>query len=201
MATRETTHDRTLSLGPDDDGRPTTAEEFAEAEYKGPYRYERVEGRLIVMSPEGERHADVVDPWRNHLVVYLMGAGRALVHRVRSEAWIRIDGGTDRIADIGVYLATDRPASPIPDRVPEIVFEGVSPGRDSRRRDYLEKKAEYFRLAVREYVVIDPKRRRVTIYARTAEGTYRKRILRPPEPYTSHLLPGLEISPAEVMAS
>ena len=53
---RETT---ILKLGPDDAGMRLTAEEFANADFQEPYTYERVKGRLVVMSPAGPEHRKV----------------------------------------------------------------------------------------------------------------------------------------------
>ena len=115
-------------------------------------------------------------------------------------AWVRVPGGTDRIGDIGVYLVADRPTPKIPDRVPELMFEIVSPGREDRDRDYVEKRADYHRVGVREYVIIDRFEKQVTVLTYTPEG-YEEHVLTPGDTYTSPLLPGLEIPLAEVLPS
>src|SRR5271166_323336 len=92
-----------LKLGPQDQGRSLTAEEFAEAEYTEPWKYEREQGRLIVMPPDGPVHDDSSEPIRDDLGAYRK-AHPDLVEKVVSEAWVRVDGGTDRIGDIGVFL-------------------------------------------------------------------------------------------------
>jgi hypothetical protein len=124
-------------LGPDDDGRLLTAEEFAEADYAGPWKYERERGRLIVMPPDGPGHDDCSEPVRDLLGAYRI-ARPDVVEKVVSEAWVRVDAGTDRIGDIGVFLVGPRSAIPRPGRVPELMFEFVSPDRESRDRDYCE---------------------------------------------------------------
>ena len=70
MATHEPTVEPRLVLGPDDHGRVTSADEFAEAEFRGPWKYERVDGRLVVMASDGYRHQATSEPWRDHLVDY-----------------------------------------------------------------------------------------------------------------------------------
>ena len=57
-----------LRLGPSDHGRAVSAEEFAAADYDGPWRYEREQGRLIVMPPDGPGHDGSSEPLRDHLV-------------------------------------------------------------------------------------------------------------------------------------
>jgi Uma2 family endonuclease len=186
-----------LQLGPADHGRPITAEEFAEAEYAEPWKYEREQGRLIVMPPDGPGHDRSSEPVRDYLGAYRL-AHPDLVEEVVSEAWVRIDGGTDRIGDIGVFLAGPRSSINRPERVPELMFEVVSTDRESRERDYVKKRKEYFRLGVLEYVLIDRMRHRATVYTAGPRG-YRKRVLRPGEVYACPLLPGLAVPLAGIL--
>jgi Uma2 family endonuclease len=186
-----------LELGPDDHGRSLTAEEFAEAIYAEPWKYEREDGRLIVRPPDGPAHDDCSEPVRDLLGAYRMSHPN-VVEKVVSEAWVRVDAGTDRIGDIGVFLVGLRSSIARPERVPEMMFEIVSPDRKSRERDYVKKRKEYRRLGVLEYVVIDRMQHRATVYTAGARG-YRKRVLRPDDVYTTPLLPGLAIALAGIL--
>jgi Uma2 family endonuclease len=149
------------------------------------------------MPPDGPGHDRGSEPVRDHLGAYRL-AHPDLVDEIVSEAWVRVDGGTDRIGDIGVFLAGPRSAIIRPGRVPELMFEIVSPDRKSRERDYVKKRNEYYRLGVLEYVIIDRMRHRATIYTAGPRG-YRKRVLRPVDIYASPLLPGLAFPLAEVL--
>src|SRR5262245_21507557 len=102
---------RTPKLGPHDEGRAVSADEYATADFERPWRYERIEGRLVV-SPPGQLHNDKSRPWRMYLSEYWLNH-RDLVEDVLSECWLRIDDETDRIGDIGVYLLKDTPQPPI----------------------------------------------------------------------------------------
>lgn len=186
-----------LRLGPDDDGRPLNAEEFAEADYAEPWKYERERGRLIVMPPDGPAHDDGSEPLRDFLGAYRI-ARPDIVEKVVSEAWVRVDDGTDRIGDIGVFLVGPRSAILRPKRVPELMFEIVSPDRKSRVRDYVKKRKEYQTLGVLEYVIIDRMRHRATVYAAGPRG-YWKRVLHPGDVYVSPLLPGLAVPLAVIL--
>jgi Uma2 family endonuclease len=186
-----------LSLGPDDEGRLLTAEEFADADYREPWNYEREDGRLVVMAPDGNDHVFTSSPWFERLIVYRVNHPN-VVERVVPNAWVRVDGGTDRIGDIGVYLVQNSPA-PIPDRVPELMFEIVSPGTKSKQRDYVRERADYHRLGIREYVVIDRFQKTVTVFTQ-ASGGYQERVLAAADTYTTPLLPGLEIALADVLS-
>lgn len=190
------THQATLRLGPADHGRAVSAEEFAEADYTEPWKYERVDGSLVVMSPDSKEHDDCSEPLRDYLGAYRL-VRPDVVQEVVSKAWVRVNGGTDRIGDVGVFLKTDRDVPPRPDRVPELMFEIVSPDRTSRERDYVHKRAEYHKLGVLEYVIVDRFVPRFTVLTHTPTG-YAERVLAADETYTSPLLPGLEIPLADV---
>ncbi len=185
-----------VRLGHADQGRPVPAVDFATAEFEGPWSYERSGGRLIVMAPAGDEHTAASEPWRDHLGAYRL-THPDCVDRVVSDAWIRIDADTDRIADIGVYLAGALAPLPIPERVPDLVFEVVGPGRVSHQRDYEAKRDEYHRIGVREYVIIDRRARRVVVLSHQPVG-YDERVLGAADTYRSPLLPGLVIPLAAV---
>ncbi len=148
------------------------------------------------MSPEGQLHTDGTRPWRKRLGEY-WSEHPDLVEDVVPGAWVRVDGGRDRIGDIGVYLVADGPTPPIPDRVPEIMFEIVSPDRKSRDRDYVEKRDDYHRLGIQEYVIVDQFTPQVMVLTWVPNG-YIERILTEADVYTSPLLPGLALPLAEV---
>jgi Uma2 family endonuclease len=185
------------TFGPDDAGRPTSSDEFAVARFLEPWKYERVAGRLVVMSPDSEAHDQCSEPLRDRLGAYRL-ARPDVVQYVVSEAWVRIDEGTDRIGDIGVYLASSRASLARPDRVPEIMFEIVSFGDRSRVRDYVEKRDQYRGLGVLEDVVVDRYNATFTVFSLTDEG-YAERVLSRNESYESPFLPGLTIPLSELL--
>ena len=178
-----------LSLA--DAGLELTREEFAEAEFTEPYRYERYQGKLVVMSPAGYEHHQGVKPFRNHLGAYEL-AHPDLVEDVFQESWTEIDEDSDREPDIAVYLRSSEAQPRIPERVPELVFEIVSAGWANRRRDYEEKRAEYEQIGVLEYVIVDRFDHCVTVL-RLVDGEYVEHLLKPSDSYSTPLLPGLSI--------
>ncbi|WP_435005741.1 Uma2 family endonuclease [Tundrisphaera lichenicola] len=185
-----------LELGLKDEGRLVSSEDFADASFEEPWKYERVEGRLLVLAPSGEGHVNASEPWRDRLGAYKL-ARPDIVQKVVSEAWLRVDNGTDRIGNIGVFLIPGGPVPKIPDRVPDLIFEVVSPDRVSRDRDYRLKRADYHRFGVRGYVIIDRFRQTVSVLTHEPAG-YAERTLSIGETYTSPLLPGLAIPLSEV---
>jgi Uma2 family endonuclease len=195
MATDQTT----LELGRADHGRSLSADEFAEAFYIEPWKYERVDGKLVVMYPDSEAHDDQTEPWLERLVLYKV-ARPEVVQKVVPEAWVLISGLTDRIGDIGVFLwpidGSTPPARPA--RVPELMFEVVSKSRTDRRRDYVEKRAEYHAIGVREYVIIDQFEQKVTVLTFEPAG-YAEHVLTRLDAYETPLLPGLRVPISEVL--
>lgn len=197
MATHEPEVDDQLCLGPADDGRPTSAEEFAGADYKEPWEYERVDGRLVVMSPEGRLHVRWSMPWLHRLGAYALDH-QEIVQAVVPQPWVRVDADNDRFGDIGVYLGRYNELLDIPDRAPDLMFEFVSPSKKDRHRDYVEKRAEYQRIGVREYVIVDRFDEKVTVLT-LVDGAYRERVLTAADTYETPLLPGFAVALAEVL--
>jgi|SRR5579864_142351 len=191
------THETRLILGPADHGRLLSADEYASAEYRAPWKYERVTGRLVVMAPDGRDHILTTNPWRNHLIAYEL-SHPGVIQEVVTNAWVRVDSGTDRIGDIGVYLVQDPAVFDVPNQVPDLMFETVIPGRESEERDYVHKRAEYHQLGIREYVDVDRFSKQVTVFTHAPHG-YDERILTLPDTYTTPLLPGFSIPLADVM--
>jgi Uma2 family endonuclease len=180
-----------IRLGVANHGETLSREEFAEAIFEEPWRYELVNGRLLVMSPSGQEHVETGEPFRDAVVAYKLAHPGRIAHVV-SEAWISIDEKTQRIADLAVYLKTARVKLEIPERVPELVFETVSGGGEDRQRDYVDKRAEYQKAGVKEYVIVDRFEERVTVLRRS-RGRFVASELGPGDTHTSPLLPGLKI--------
>ena len=180
-----------IRLGRADHGIKLTCEEFAEGIFEPPWHYERVEGRLVVMTPSGHDHVDAVEYFRDQFVAYKL-AHPDRIANVVSEAWIVIDEQTDRIADLGVYIKSPRNKARIPELAPDIVVEVASAGYTSLKRDYEEKREDYYRAGVKEYLIIDRIERRVTVFRR-GRGKFTETILTPEDFYSTTLLPKLKI--------
>ena len=184
-------------LEPADAGKPISREEFWTLEFHRSWKFERAGGRLVVMPPPGRPHRRAAFAFRFALNEYWM-ANKARVADVEGERWAHTDEGGDRQGDSAVVLR-DSPLRGTaefftdPDRTPDLLFEFVSPGREARDRDYVEKRAEYHAIGVREYVIVDPRDRRVTVLRWEPEGYTEAAVLGPGDAYTSPLLPGLSV--------
>ena len=185
------------TLGWHDNRKEISEQDYLAAEFEEPWRYELVDGRLSVLSPNSEEHCDAEEFWLERLFLY-KAENRNLLEKVVPEAWLRIHGKTYRIGDLGVFLRGERSATRRPERVPEIMFEFVSPGRDSRDRDYVQKRADYHRVGVLEYVIVDSEARSVLILTHQPDG-YRETKLDKSKIYHTPLLPGFAVTLADVL--
>ena len=190
---------KTISyLGSKDAGIRLSAEEFASADYEEPYTYERVRGRLVVMSPAGPEHRKVSRPFRRELGKY-WGLNSDKIDDVDVEGWVATSEDDDRIPDICVYLAGTTSGETVPRRVPDLVFEFVSGSRADQERDYIAKREEYHLIGVREYVIVDRFKKQALLLT-WQEDDYAESVLSADAAYTTPLLPGLNVSLAEAFA-
>lgn len=179
-----------LRLGKADHGRLVSADEFAEAEFDEGCKYEREDGRLIVMAGDGYGHQTTAEPWRDAMVYYKRDYP-GIIRNVFTGPWVRPDPGSDRYGDVGVYLeASPTPTDEAP--VPDLIFEIVNKGKVNRERDYVKKRAEYEAAGIKEYVIVDRFDRRVTVLTLGPDG-YAERVLTEADAYATPLLPGLMI--------
>jgi Uma2 family endonuclease len=149
------------------------------------------------MTPSGFEHQFSTGSLRDHLGAYKL-SNPEIVEHVFQESWVIIDGATERLPDIAVYLASEEPPLPFPERVPELIFEIVSPTAADRRRDYDDKRTEYQRIGVQEYVIVDRFAHRVFVLT-LEKGQYSERELGPDDSYTTALLPGLAIPLGKIL--
>jgi Uma2 family endonuclease len=119
------------------------------------------------------------------------------VEDVDVEGWVSTTPDDDRIPDICVYLAGERSDQVVPLRVPELVFEFVSGERADQERDYIDKRAEYHAIGVREYVIVDRFKRSALVLT-WAEEDFAERLLPHDQHYATPLLPGLSVALSEV---
>ena len=86
-------------------------------------------------------------------------------------------------------------------RPPDLVAEIVS--RGAEERDYAAKRDEYLRFGIKEYWIVDPQLRQVTVLVRDDAGTgpiWVERVFRDGEAASSVLLPQFEIVVSELWA-
>jgi Uma2 family endonuclease len=169
---------------------PSTIEEFLAWEDEDVWA-EWVDGKVIRMAPVSSRHQNVVSFLLTLLTLYIeehdlgwlttapFSMHLAIRNQVREPDLLFVSRDRmDRIRDL--YL----------DGAADVVVEVVSP--DSRRRDRVEKVADYEASGVREYWLIDPRLRQMELRRLGENGRYR---LIEPEGgiFTSEAIPGFRL--------
>ena len=183
-----------------DAGMLISGEDFASAVFEEPYVYERVKGRLVVLSPAGPEHRKVSRAFRRELGGY-WHAHTDLVDEVDVEGWVTTSPDDERIPDICVYLVGASSGETVPRRVPDLIFEFISKDRSDQERDYIDKRKEYYDIGVAEYVIVDRFKKAVLVLTwESAETDYTERWLNAEEQYMTALLPGLVVRLEEVFA-
>jgi Uma2 family endonuclease len=178
-----------------------TLDDFDRAVAREGYRYELNKGVIEVSGIPLPAHAIQVQAVRNQLVVH---------QELNPQAIAFIGGGgeaklllgqdqSERHPDISVYLVP--PPSSGDDVwsvwIPGIVVEVVS--ESSAKRDYQDKPPEYLRFGVREYWIIDPIQRQMTVLSRW-RGEWKEKIVKPTQKYATPLLPGFSLDLKRVFA-
>ncbi|APW59079.1 Uma2 family endonuclease [Paludisphaera borealis] len=184
-------------IGPADEGRRMSLDEFIDARGEGGRLYELSRGIVTMVDVPSPRHFKIIDAIRMEFAryreshpdrIYGVASGgecRLLIKALES----------DRHPDLAVYK-TPPPESENADEIwsqwiPEIVIEVVSPS--SRFRDYQQKPEEYLRFGVHEYWIVDVADESMKVLRRSG-GQWAERTLKAPETHKTRLLPGLEFS-------
>jgi Uma2 family endonuclease len=186
-------------LRPELAGIYLTPDEFdAVEEAERGYRYELINGRLIVTPPplEAER-----DP--NEELGYLLRSYRdshpqgSALNGTLSEQTV-VTQTNRRRADRVIWTGLGRQPDPKLD-LPSIVAEWVSQAKRDWLRDYVEKRQEYQELGIAEYWVFDRFRRILSVYRGTVEAP-EQLVVHEGEVYRTPLLPGFELPLARLLA-
>ena len=194
MATVET---EVLQLGPHSNGMSLSPWEFDAAEFEPGWRYELVNGVLIVNPPPSLEERDPNEELGHWLRSYQEShpQGDSLDFTV-SEQTVHI-GPHRRRVDRAIWAGLGR--LPQPDEPPTIAVEFVSEGRRSRQREYQIKRDEYRSAGVREYWIIDRFARRLTV-CRFTRGKTTSKAIQEQQTYSTPLLPGFELPLASLLA-
>jgi Uma2 family endonuclease len=185
-----------LRIGPADNGRTMTFEEFLEADVEGGYRYELAKGVLEVNQVPNDPHGVVVANLYDAIGRYRRDHPGA-IHRYGggAEFQLVLPGMiTGRNPDLGVVLrgaAKDWRGR----RIPALAAEVVS--RGSIRRDYETKREEYLAYGLLEYWIVDPLKRQVTVLTRRGDA-WNEAVFHDQQIIASLVLPGFATTVAEL---
>ncbi len=178
---------RRLRIGPRSAGLLLTPSEFDRARFREGWRYELINGVLVV-SPSPSRKERHPNDELGHLLRKYQEdhpQGTSLDLTLPEET---IEGKQNRRrADRAIWAGLGR--DPEEGEPPTIVAELVSQGKIIQERDYVAKRAEYREICVREYWVVDRFRRTLTVFAFSGESD-QERVIPENQNYTTPLLPG-----------
>jgi Uma2 family endonuclease len=181
-------------FGPAANGILMTPAEFDRTEFEDGWRYELINGVLVVSPIPSESEVDPNEELGHLLRTYRETHPRgSALDATLPERNIRI-GPNRRRADRLIWAGLGR--HPRKHETPTIIAEFVSGRKRDQLRDYETKRREYAAIKVEEYWVIDRFRRTLTVFSRTG----RKRVIREGQVYTTPLLPGFELPLARLFA-
>jgi Uma2 family endonuclease len=181
---------KTFELGPHSNGLQLSPWEFDEAEFEPGWRYELINGVLIVSPPPKLEERDPNEELGRHLRNYQESDpnGSSLDFTV-SEQTVHI-GPHRRRVDRAIWAGLGR--LPLTTETPTIAVEFVSQGRRSATRDYQVKRDEYRAAGVQEYWIVDRFAHTVTVHC-FARRNVTARIYTHRQTLTTTLLPGFKL--------
>jgi Uma2 family endonuclease len=189
-----------VRIGPADHGRRMSLDEFDDAEVEEGYQYELDRGVIIVSDVPSLKHFLIYEALRDLLVAYKL-SHRGVIHSIGGGGECKLlipPFESERHPDIAVYLNPPPETDTWSLWIPELVVEIVSPS--SRQRDYETKPDEYLQFGVREYWIVDEPEQQLTVHRRHG-GRWKTSVVKPPAVHQTHLLPGFELSIADVFAA
>jgi Uma2 family endonuclease len=197
----QATRQRKIIIGPEDDGRRMSLDDFDRAIAREGYLYELGKGVVEVSEVPRLDHGRQVAEVRNQLVVYDVAHPGIIDYLAAgSDAKLLIaPAESERHPDLFVYChpapEVDHPWSLW---VPEIVIEVVS--ESSRKRDYEVKPEEYLQLGIDEYWIIGARKKQMTVLQRW-RGQWKPQVIRPPKKYRTRFLPGFALDLGRVITA
>jgi Uma2 family endonuclease len=189
-----------IRVGPADQGRTMTLDEFEEADFEGGYRYELARGALEVGEMPGELHGVIVwvllsliaDHDRTHPgVIHRAGGGSEYRFRLPVMQ-------SGRHPDVAVTLR-NTPRDWRGFRRAAMAFEVVSKGAKALERDYVTKRAEYLAYGLLEYWIVDPWEKMVTVLIRDGDS-WREQVYRDDQRAEGLVLLGFTIRASDLWA-
>lgn len=181
-------------LGPGAAGTRLSAEEFDQGNFVEGWRYELIDGVLVVNPATLPQERGPNERLGHWLLQYqeFHPQGRALVDTLPEHDIIvnQQRRRADRVTWIGVSQPLDFT------QTPTIAVEFVSQGKRNWLRDYEQKKEEYAAIGIKEYWVFNRFTRSLTVFAAgQVEQVFNEQAV-----YRTPLLPGFELSMAKLMA-
>lgn len=153
-----------------------TVDEYLAADLPEGYRYELVEGVVQVTPVPGIPHDSVVEDLHDIFSVYKKQRPDVVAKLTQRSAIVLPKRMTTREPDFAVYGPadmSDKKGKTWKDVTPVLVVEVVSP--DQARRDYEDKRKDYWDAGVGEYWIADPDRKSLAVLVRSSSDWSKSR--------------------------
>jgi Uma2 family endonuclease len=188
---------RRLRLGPRSAGMLLTPKEFDRARGQEGWRYELINGVLIVSPTPSRQERDPNEQLGYWLRQYKEGHPHgSSLDKTLPEEEIQTKTQRRRV-DRAIWAGLGR--LPEEGEAPTIVVEFVSKGKVNQERDYVAKQTEYREIGVKAYWVVDRFRRSLTVYIFGSEKD-EEHLIPEGQKYAPPLLPGFELDVARLLA-
>ena len=189
---------RRLRLGPRSAGLLLTSTEFDHARVQKGWRYELINGVLVVSPTPSRQERDPNETLGQWFRNYQDGhpQGSALDLTLLDEE-IETKQNRRRV-DRAIWAGLGR--DPEEGEAPTIAVEFVSKGKINQERNYIAKRAEFREIGVREYWVVDRFRRSLTVY-RFGGETDEELHIPADKTYETPLLPGFILELKRLLAA
>jgi Uma2 family endonuclease len=181
----------TRIYGPDSNGIVMTPRQFDRAEFAEGYRYELLNGVLVVSSTPSLSERDPNQALGRWLLDYQEHHPEGIALDFTIHEHIVQTGGNRRRADRVIWSGLGR--LPKKNETPAIVVEFVSAGKRNIERDYETKRDEYLGCGVREYWIFDRFEHSLTVFQTAGSRRSRKRVFTENQIYSTDLLPGFRL--------
>lgn len=189
-------------LGPLDQGRSMTLDEFMAGDYEEGYQYELIDGMLSV-SPLPNASEGLVDDWISEKLKAYARARPDIINWVYGKARVFVPGRlgvTNPEPDVSAYhnFPRDQDFRTLrwEDFSPILVVKILSP--DDPNKDLIRNVALYLQVpSIKEYWILDPRQSpdepTLHVYRRLGKRWRKPIVLAYGDRYTTKLLPGFEL--------
>jgi Uma2 family endonuclease len=165
-------------------------------------RYELTYGELIEVPPESDENV-LISRALDRALSGIVGFQRVRTHQLAIEV---LGQPKNRFPDLTVLRpehleqlqALGQSAITLAMAPPLLVVEVVSPGAESRRRDYFDKRNQYEWRGIPEYWIVDPQAGCVTVLA-MVEGAYAETVFNQGDAVVSPTFPQWQLTVEEML--
>ncbi len=133
-------------------------------------RAELIDGQMYMMAPPTRRHQQILGALYRKIADYIdRKGGSCEVDIAPFAVFLNADDKNYVEPDISIICSPEKLTDKGCNGAPDWIIEIVSPG--SRRTDYYTKLFKYCTAGVREYWIVDPEKKRITVYSFESDDT------------------------------